>query len=257
VAPGPGVLEAAIAAADPTDRLVQAPTFILSSVRSGSTLLRLILDSHPAICSPHEMHLRQIGVWARGHGEYSIGKLGLAGDQLRYLLWDRLLDRELRRTGKTHFVNKTPTDALMWADILSCWPDARFIFLRRHPAAIVDSWAKARTDLTRDLVGRDIHAYAVGMEQAYEAHGGLVVRYEDLTADPDGETRRICDFVGVPWAPEMVHYGQAPHAGLARGLGDWSPKMHSGVVHAAEPLPPDDRIPEILLPTARAWGYVA
>ncbi len=44
---------------DPRDRLVQRPCFLLSSVRSGSTLSRVILNSHSQIHSPHEMHFRR------------------------------------------------------------------------------------------------------------------------------------------------------------------------------------------------------
>ena len=240
----------------PFDRLVTAPTFILSSVRSGSTLLRLVLDSHPEICSPHELHLRRVGVRALGHGQFALGELGLDERELRHLLWDRILHRELQRSGKSRFVNKTPGDSLMWADLLACWPDARFIHLHRHPAAVVDSWAAARTALTRDEVAQDVLAYATGMEQARELRGGLVVRYEDLTTDPEAVTRRICEFVGVDWVPAMIDYGKAPHAGLRRGLGDWSDKMRSGVIQPADPPPPADRIPAALRPVARAWGYL-
>src|SRR5689334_24043760 len=49
---------------DPRDRLVQRPCFLLSSVRSGSTLSRVILNSHSQIHSPHEMHFRRTQVIA-------------------------------------------------------------------------------------------------------------------------------------------------------------------------------------------------
>ena len=48
------------AAAD--TRLVASPVFLLSAIRSGSTLLRSILNSHPAVCAPHELHLRYLKV---------------------------------------------------------------------------------------------------------------------------------------------------------------------------------------------------
>jgi len=47
------------------DRLLEAPAFVLCSVRSGSTLLRVLLDSHSQIHSPHEMHLRALRVKVR------------------------------------------------------------------------------------------------------------------------------------------------------------------------------------------------
>jgi len=40
------------------DRLVAAPVFILCTLRSGSTLLRVLLNSHSQIHAPHELHLR-------------------------------------------------------------------------------------------------------------------------------------------------------------------------------------------------------
>src|SRR5215210_7162792 len=46
----------------PGDRLVSRPTFILSSVRSGSTLVRVLLNSHSRIHAPQELHLRYIAV---------------------------------------------------------------------------------------------------------------------------------------------------------------------------------------------------
>src|SRR3954467_12084339 len=41
----------------PGDRLLEQPVFVLSSIRSGSTLLRVLLNSHTAIHAPHELHL--------------------------------------------------------------------------------------------------------------------------------------------------------------------------------------------------------
>lgn len=241
----------------PIDRLVSAPTFILSSVRSGSTLLRLILNTHPQICCPHELHLRQVWGTMRGSGRYAMGEVGFDDRALRNLLWDRILNRELVRSGKSHYVNKTPNDSLIWYEILACWPDARFIFLHRHPAAIVDSWWSATEGAaSRDLLAQDVLAYATGMEQARAAHGGLVVRYEDLTANPLVETRRICEFLGVDWDENMVHYGAVQHSGVRRGLGDWSDKLKSGSVQPASQLHGADRIPDALLGIAGAWGYL-
>jgi hypothetical protein len=254
--PDPAELAERTARVQPGDRLLPTPTFILSTVRSGSTLLRLVLDSHPEICSPHEIHLRRIGTWARGTARYSLEHLGIDERDLRYLLWDRLLYRELTRAGKSCYVNKTPNDSLIWSDLLACWPQARFIFLRRHPGAIYRSWFAAHGAYNgRDAVANDIVAYATGMEQAYAARGGLVVRYEDLTTDPVGETQRMCSYLGVTWTPTMIEYGQASHPPMRRGLGDWSDKVRSGRIQAAA-APPVEELPEQLRPIAESWGYL-
>lgn len=88
------------------DRLVTSPTFILSSVRSGSTLVRVMLDSHSRIYSPHELHLRNIRVGMTStYVERSMTELGLDARELKYLLWDRPLHRELTRRCKDIWVN--------------------------------------------------------------------------------------------------------------------------------------------------------
>src|SRR4051812_47557430 len=75
----------------PGDRLLEAPTFVLCSVRSGSTLLRVLLDSHSRICSPQELHLRDISVEIRTeYAERALREVGLVSTRMEYLLWDRV-----------------------------------------------------------------------------------------------------------------------------------------------------------------------
>ena len=44
------------------DRFVKAPVFVMCTLRSGSTLLRVLLNSHSQIHAPHEIHLRYVSV---------------------------------------------------------------------------------------------------------------------------------------------------------------------------------------------------
>src|SRR5581483_28403 len=44
------------------------------------------------------------------------------------------------------------------------------------------------------------------------------VRYEELVREPEGQLRRICEHLGVPFEPEMVAYGE--HGEAPKGLGD-------------------------------------
>ncbi len=239
------------------DRLVRAPVFILSSVRSGSTLVRVMLDSHSRIYSPHELHLRDVRVGLMNkYVEGAMRELGLDTRELKYLLWDRILHRELTQRGKDILVNKTPTDSFIWRAILDCWPDARFIFLLRHPGAVVDSWNSARTYWTREQTTKDVLRYVTAVEDARNEFGGLTVRYEDITAEPEKQTRRMCEFIGVEWEPGMLSYGDADHGDFRPGLGDWSSTIKSGTVQSARPLPPDESIPAPLRPISAAWGYL-
>src|SRR3954451_1852083 len=124
----------------PEDRLLRRPAFVLSTVRSGSTLLRVLLNSHSQLYSPQELHLRDLKVEVReGYPQEAMKEIGLDGPGLQYLLWDRVLHRELAESGKRWLVNKTPSDVFITDGIMECWPDARLIFLLRHPLAVARS----------------------------------------------------------------------------------------------------------------------
>lgn len=240
------------------ERLVEAPAFVLSTVRSGSTLLRVILNSHSQVFSPHELHLRDISVKVSdGHPAKALKAIGLDTSALQYLLWDRLLHRELAGSGKAHIVNKTPSDVHIADRIKECWPDARFIFLLRHPAAIARSRHDARGH--KDTDERNVEVvlrYARALERARQKYEGLTVRYEDLTADPPAVTQELCRFLGVPWEAEMLDYGRHDHGAFRPGLGDWKAKIKSGQIQPPAPLPPVEQIPEPLRELSAAWGYL-
>ena len=87
------------------DRLLREPVFLLSSVRSGSTLLRLMLNSHPLVHAPHETHVRRLVVeFETPPVRQAMETCGHRRTDLEHLLWDRVLHRELARSGMTIFL---------------------------------------------------------------------------------------------------------------------------------------------------------
>lgn len=239
----------------PGDRLVKDPAFVLCTLRSGSTLLRMLLDSHSQLHAPHELHLRYVSVnldakWS----ERSMRELGLDQKGLEYLLWDRLLHRELAASGKPHIVDKTPNNVFIADRIRECWPDARLVFLLRHPAAIARSRQSLKEEGFDEAKNVDlIRRYCEALEAARQSYPGHTVRYEELTADPAGVTQGLCAFLGVPWEPTMLDYGSQDHGRLKAGLGDWRDKIKTGQVQAPEPPPQD--VPEPLREISATWGY--
>lgn len=240
------------------DRLLTEPVFILGSVRSGSTLLRVLLGSHSQLLAPHESHIRRLQVrFQTKLAERAMAELDLDATALEHLLWDRVLHRELAKSGKTSIVEKTPSNAFVWRRLAQCWPDARFIFLLRHPVSVVRSWHEASAGRrSYEAATADALRYLNAVEKARCGLSGLTVRYEDLTADPERETRRICDFLGVDWEPEMLEYGQRANGDFREGLGDWKDKIRSGTVQPGRPLPESHEIPGELHDVCTAWGYL-
>ncbi|MDA8368716.1 MAG: sulfotransferase [Nocardiopsaceae bacterium] len=238
------------------DRLLTKPVFIISPVRSGSTLLRLLLDGHSLLHAPHELHIRRLEVkCSTSLATRAMRELGLERGDLEHLLWDRVMHRELVKAGKSFIVEKTPSNAFVWQRIAACWPDARFIFLLRHPVSIAKSWHEADPQKrNEEEAATDALRYMKAVQKAREGRPGHVVHYEDLTADPSGELRRICEFLEIGWEPEMAEYG-GRQGDLQKGLGDWKDKIRSGSVQPGRELPAPGEIPESLRAMCDAWGY--
>ena len=239
----------------PGDRLVQSPVFLLCTLRSGSTLMRVLLNSHSKIHAPHELHLRYTAArlekkWSRK----TLTAIGLDEPALTYLLWDRILHRELVGTGKEIIVDKTPNNVFMPDRIRDCWPDARFMFLLRHPAAIAASrreWLGPNPDDEKNV--ERIRQYCEALEEARQTYDGLTIRYEDVTEDAATVTRQVCEFLDVEWEAEMLDYGRHDHGPYKPAFGDWSENIKSGQVQ--KPKPPPSDIPEPLRSVSEAWGY--
>ena len=185
----------------------------MCTLRSGSTLLRVMLNSHSQIHCPHEIHLRYVSVklgakWS----ERSMKEMGLDQTRLEYLLWDRILHRELSGSGKPNLVTKTPNDVFIADRIKECWPDAKLVFLLRHPAAIARSRSALQPDDADEAQNVDlIRRYCEALEDARQTYDGVTIRYEELTTDPEGTLRQRVRAPRRRWESGMLDYGSQDH----------------------------------------------
>lgn len=233
-------------------RLLRRPTFILSTVRSGSTLLRCLMNSHSRVCAPSELHLGSIQVRVEGeHGQLAMDVHDLPIRELEYMLWDQVLARLLQRSRKDYLIEKTPANVKIVPRLVECWPDAKFIVLRRNPAAIVESIVanghtrpRALTVVTEAVIRLDEVALHLSAHE---------ITYEGLLQDPRNVLAETCEFVGVVFEPSMMAYGDFDHGTFEYGIGDWGKQIRSGRVQSArrvlEPAEPE------LLDLCQRWGY--
>lgn len=131
--------------------------------------------------------------------------------------------------GVERILEKTPTHVHHVDRLLHCYPNARLIYLHRHPVDVYSSYVRrSQVDpnarWTRIPVGKFASQWTENTTAALDAadrlpESLLLVRYEEFTADPDTLASRICEFVGEPYDPEIVierdpAYGKrkaAPH----------------------------------------------
>ncbi|HEY1701024.1 MAG TPA: sulfotransferase [Trebonia sp.] len=148
------------------------PVFVLCAGRSGSTLLRLLLDSHPVLACPPETKLPGLcgglaSAWASAE-DVSLGddpgrpdaeaggSAGKGPDGGRAMLHapasvvaglrkslDPLMAACLARTGKQRFVDKSLGAAAYAGLLRQVWPQAKYISLHRHPMDLIGSGIEA------------------------------------------------------------------------------------------------------------------
>jgi hypothetical protein len=114
---------------------------------------------------------------------------------------------------------------VVFPELMELCPEARCIFVARDPRAIVSSMLEVGRRAKRKGLGRKpfmrdtteairhVRACFEAAEAAAERQPGrmLTVRYENLVADPEAETRRICGFVGLDWSARMLKPGEQAH----------------------------------------------
>jgi len=125
--------------------------------------------------------------------------------------------------GRPICLDKTPAYALVLPFLEKVYPDAKYLILTRHPAAIFSSYANSFFDgdyrLAEEhnpILRRYVPAIASYLRETQTSH--LHVKYEELVASPASQTKRICDFLDIQYEPKMIEYGGGGKK--SEGLGD-------------------------------------
>jgi Sulfotransferase family len=202
----------------PTGKSPQSPLFLVGAERSGSTLLRLMLDHHPQIAFDKEFDFAVALV-------SDTGELPSMQSYLAWLKYIRAMDytvapsldyRELMNdflrqkqaaSGEKRYIGATVH--LHFDRLRFLWPRARYIHLVRDPRDV------ARSVLQKGWAGNIYQASRVWIEAedcwdslaTYLSDGQAVeLKYENLVTQPEAELSRLCKFIGVDFAPVMLDY---------------------------------------------------
>jgi sulfotransferase family protein len=216
-----------------------APLLLLGVSRSGTTLLRVILDRSPGVAIPDESFF--VPTLARRHGRFlraaefvedlrrlpTLAAWGLSARDVAPRIRDgmdvgaaiaAIFEAYAERQGKPRWGDKTPMYMRHLGLLERLFPTAQYVhlvrdgrdaaasFVQMPEGTFTRTWAHPESAAafaclwrTEVLGARELGG-RVGPDRYLEA------RYEELVADPERVVRRICVFAGLPFEQAMLEY---------------------------------------------------
>lgn len=217
--------------------------FVVGAGRSGTTLLRMMLDAHSSLAIPSETHFAPaVRAFERGGPRAAVEKI------VGNVLWDdynlpaeefarrvelrrpsevgdvlrTFYELYAERRGKPRWGDKSPYYVAIMTNIEEILPEARFVHVVRDGRDIALStiplWFGANdvAGVAREWVEK----LASARRQARALPHYTEVRYEDLVRDPPAVLKRVCEFLQIEWEPSMLDYHREAPQRLATELGD-------------------------------------
>ena len=213
-------------------------------MRSGSTLLRIMLAGNPRLFSPPELQLLQFDTLAQRRDAFTGYERYLQEGTIRALMEAHGIDlaaaqammtaredggldvrrfyREMQGSvAPRTLVDKTP-DYAMDLNVLrraeSFFEDALYIHLARHPLGMVRSYEQGRFLLESPYRGRHdfsarqmaeltwliSHRHILDFLREVPAGRQRMVRFEDVVSAPETAMRALGEFLGVGYDPGMI-----------------------------------------------------
>ena len=231
----------------PRRRDVPAPApFVVGVGRSGTTLLRMMLDSHPELAIPPETHFvpeliederggaRPEALVERMIETRTWPDFGVAADELRARV--RSLERPAaaavlrcfyglyaERHGKRRWGDKTPIYVKRMRLIAGVLPEARFVHLIRDGRDVALSRRRRGMGAEKPIAEaaeRWQRRIELARKQSRRLRDRyLELRYEDLVADPEHALRRVCAHCELDFDAAMLAHHERAEERLGE-LGD-------------------------------------
>ncbi|RWO76223.1 MAG: sulfotransferase family protein [Mesorhizobium sp.] len=197
----------------------EAPVFVVGMPRSGTTLTEQICASHPDVHGAGELSklsrvANAIGLKTLSAGDLSQPITSITEDLSRTLAEEHLSYLRERAPAALRVVDKTPHNFELIGLIGLLFPNARIIHCRRDAidncvSCFVLNFSEAHsynTDL--NTLGLYYREYDRLMRHWNEVFPGLIFenRYETLVEDQEAQSRRLIDYLGLPWDDACLRF---------------------------------------------------
>jgi tetratricopeptide (TPR) repeat protein len=214
----------------------ELPVFIIGMPRSGTSLTEQILASHPAVFGAGELTF-----WGGAYVAYEAGGLNSqAGASLMPGMARDYLERLTALSdGARRVVDKMPANFLYAGLIHAAFPKARIIHMQRHPIDTclsiyfqnffnIDPYAHDLENLAHyysEYIRITDHWRAV-----LPATTLLEIPYEALIENHEDWSRRMVDFIGLPWDPKCLDFHQTTRVVITASKWQVRQKIHASSV---------------------------
>lgn len=195
------------------------PVFVVGLPRSGTTLVDRILSSHGQVGSHGEsadfaLSMTHLAGHCRSKSELLERSLGIPPESL-----GREYCRRLAAHLDARVVDKTPANFLYLGLIARALPNARIVYVRRHPMdvcyAMLKTLFRMAYPYTYDL--DDLGQYWLAFDSLMRhwednLPGGrmLIIDYEQLVEQPEATARAMLIHIGMPWDDACLHFDSNP-----------------------------------------------
>jgi len=212
----------------------ERPVFIVGMPRSGTTLTEQILASHPSVFGAGELTF-----WQTAATAYEAAELkGADGAALIPGMSSEFLERLTALSADApRVIDKMPLNFMHVGLIASAFPQARIIHLKRHPIdtclsiyfqyfSHLHPYANDFDNLTHYY--RQYRRITDHWRAVIPAATLLEIPYEALIEDQESWTRRMLDFIGLPWDAKCLDFDQTERVVIT--LSKWQVRQK---IHAA------------------------
>jgi hypothetical protein len=240
--------------------------FVVGVGRSGTTLLRMMLDAHPELAIPPETHFINPFIQASGRLRFNAKAASDAivhDDRRRWSdfgleeedLFARLdavepfnttdalrafFELYASKHGKSRWGDKTPDYVRKMKKIQKTLPEARFVHVIRdgRDAGLSQNsrlLKRGKNPLPpREMARRWRKRILKAHEDSAEIEHYIEVRYEDLVADTETVLRRVCEHVELDYDPVMLRYYERAEERLQEMAGALPAKKGRAAREAGE-----------------------
>jgi tetratricopeptide (TPR) repeat protein len=211
----------------------ELPVCILGMPRSGTSLAEQILASHPAVFGAGEVTFWDAAFLAYREAERD----GKTGENLIPGMARDYLERLTALAGGApRVVDKMPANFLYAGLIHAAFPRARIIHMQRHPIdTCLSIYFQNFFNMGPYANDLDNLAHYYGEYVRITNHWRAVlpatalleIPYEALIEDQEGCTRRMLDFIGLPWDPKCLDFHQTDRIVITASKWQVRQKIHA------------------------------